>query len=210
MAFFGYFKKGLQINFLNGDVIDEVSSDEDAFTPGLVIYLFPHLMMGLLMFLMMGMFMMMAVESNPDVAATMEMYGGTFKGMSFSFIFLLPLIALVVMLIFVAVLHLFSKILKGEGAFLDYFQTICLATIIFWVSSLLSVIPLLGALIQLLVLLWFIVVLVVITSRVQGFGVVKGLIVVGLPVVLLFVLVAALFVMAGASMMAAGGGMQPM
>jgi len=210
MAFFGYFKKGIQINMLKGDVIEEVASDEGAFLPGLVILLLPYLLLGLLLFLLMGMVMGMPAEesSNPELAMAMKMYGGIFKGMSVSLIFLLPLGALVGELISVGIMHLFAKLLKGEGSFMDYFQTICVATIIAWVACVLSVIPIVGML-NLLIGLWFIVVLVVITARVHKFGYGKAAAAVLLPVIILGVLMAAVFLMMLMPLMMHGGA-QPM
>jgi len=203
MAFFGYFKKGFQIGMLKGDVAEEVASDEDAFLPGLVILLLPPLVMGLLIYLAMGLFMGVSEGTgDPQLEMLMSAYGDTMKGMSISFIFLLPLLALVGQLIYLGILHLLAKLLKGEGGFLDYFQTVCVAGIITW----LSYIPYIGFLFS----LWFIVVLIVVTARVHGFGIGKAVVVVLLPIIVIVVIGLALVGMMIPAMMAAGGAAHPM
>jgi len=210
MAFFGYFKKGLQINMLNGEVIEDVASDEGAFLPGLVILLLPYLVLGLLFFLAMGLAMGSASEQggNPEVATMVKMYGGIIKGMSVSFIFLFPLGALFGEIVSVGIMHLFAKLFKGEGSFLDYFQTVCVATILMWVTILLSMVPLVNLLSGLLSL-WFIVVMVVITARVHRFGYGKAAVAVLLPAIIISVLAAVAVMMMLMPMMMQGGA-QPM
>lgn len=199
MAFFGYLMKGIKINMLKGDVIEEVASDEGAFVPGLVILLLPPLVIGLLLFLLMGLLMNFAVEngSDPQLAAALKMYGGIIKGMSASFIFLLPLMTLVGRLFNVGLFHLFAKLFKGEGAYLDYFQTVSVAGIILW----LAFIPYLN----ILIFIWYVVVIVVITARVHNIGYGKATAAVLLPGIVIGILVFVLIMMMFIPMMMHGG-----
>lgn len=194
-SFFGYFRKGVQLAMLKGDVAEEVAADEEAFGPALFIYLFPSFIIGLLMVGMIHLFAGMAGDGAAMGPQAMAM--GFVKKFSFGIIPLLPLLALAGSVVYVGILHLVAKIFKGEGRFLDYYQTMGVGSLVSWGG----IIPYLGFIFS----IWSVVVCVIVTSRVHNLSTGKAVAVVLLPIVLFIALVIALAIMIPMMMMGRAG-----
>jgi len=178
MGFFEYFRKGIDLAMLKGEAAEELAADPESFVPALVVYLTPSLIA--------GVFLAVAVHMLAGMTATGQ--AGTNPGLmlllplvmkvSWGIVFLLVLAALIFSLIWVGLLHLVAKLFKGEGRFLDYYQTMGIGSLVSWGG----IIPYVGILFS----LWTIVVSVVVTSRVQKLSTGKAVAVVLMPLVVIF------------------------
>lgn len=205
-SFFRYIKNGGQIAMLKGDVIDRVSGDPVAFVPALVVLLLPSVIAGVLMMAMMT-FLTGMMSSAGAESGMPEAFGAVMSAMGpavgAGMLVLLPLIALVSTLVLVGLIHLLAKIMKGDGSFLDLYQTIGLGSIVTYGG----IIPYVGIVFQ----LWMIPVSVVVTSRVHGISTGKAVAAVLIPIVLFVAIALGLVFAAGMSALAGMGGvMQPM
>jgi len=203
-SFFGFFGKGIKMAMLNGDAAEEVAGDPKAFLPALVIYLLPSVLVGVLLFLLLNVFAGAATSSSEmqNLPPQMAMVLPFLQKISLGLLIFPALIALVGSLIWVGVLYIFAKIFKGEGSFLDYYQTIGVGSLISWGG----IIPYIGILFS----LWMIPVLVVVTSRVHNISTGRSVAVVLIPIVLMFVVVLALLSSVFMAMMGGMGQMQGM
>lgn len=203
-SFFGFFGKGLKIAMLKGGAAEEVAADTNSFVPALVIYTFPSFVAGLLVALFMTALGGAALTEAGPAAQQLQAVLPLIQKFSLSFIVVFPLITLIFSLIYVGILHLFARLFKGSGGFLDYYQTIGVGSLISWGSM----VPYVGILFS----LWMIPVTVVITSRVHNLSTGRSVAVVLLPILIIFIAVIALFSTMIMALMGASGmeGMQSM
>jgi hypothetical protein len=193
-GFFSYFKLGARMALLKKDAVDDVASDPDSFVPALVIYLLPSVIIGILLFVFVGL---MAGAAGGAVPPEFAMVMPFIQKMSFGLLIFPPLMAVLGSLVMVGILHLFARLMKGEGRFLDYYQTVGVGSLVTWGGAL----PFVGMLFS----LWMIPVLVVITSRVHNLGAGKSVAVVLLPLVVMVILAIALISMLGMAAFMGGG-----
>jgi len=159
----GYFKKGVAMARLKGEAAEEVAADPDSFVPAMVVFAVPFLVSG--------------ISTAILAARRMGLNDTALFGM---------IVAVVMLSVFgpvinAGVLHLISKLFKGEGKYLDYYQTLGIGSLVGWGS----VLPFVGFIFG----LWQIPVAVVVTSKVQKLSTRKAVLVVLLPVALMLVLV---------------------
>lgn len=185
-GFMGYMKSGLRIAMLKKDAIDDVAGDPGSFVPALFVYLFPSAVIGILLF---GFVNLMAGGASDAIPPEFAMILPIIQKASVGLLIMFPLVALLGTLVSVGLFHLFARLFKGEGSFLDYYQTMGVGSLVSWGGF----IPVIGILFS----LWMIPVMVVITSRVHNLSTGKSVAVVLLPVILLVVLSIALVSMAG-------------
>ncbi len=201
MGFFGYFRKGFDLAMLKGDVAEEVASDEDAFVPALVFYMLPSTVVAVLLVLLIHLMsgIGMAGVGGPGAAngvpPQLMLVLPLINRISYGLIILMPLCALLGMLLYVGILHLIAKLFKGEGSFMDFFQTVGIGSLVSWGG----IIPYIGVLFS----LWTIPVIVVITARVYKLSTGKAVAVVLMPLVLAFAIGIALAI--GIAAMLMGG-----
>lgn len=193
-GFLSYFKLGGRMAMLKKDAVDDVASDPGSFVPALVIYMLPSVIIGILLFVFVGF---MAGASGAALPPEFAMLGPLMKKMSLGLLIFPPLVAMLGSIIMVGVLHLFAKLMKGEGKFLDYYQTVGVGSLVSWGGFL----PFVGILFS----LWMIPVLVVVTSRVHNISTGKSVGVVLLPLVVMVILAIALISMLGMAAFMGGG-----
>lgn len=185
-GFMGYLKSGLRIGMLKKDAIDDVAGDPGSFVPALFVYLFPSVVIGIVLF---GIVNLVAGGASEGIPPEFAMIIPLLQKASAGLLIFFPLIALIGTLVSIGLFHLFARLFKGEGGFLDYYQTMGVGSLVSWGGF----IPVVGILFS----LWMIPVMVVITSRVHNLSTGKSVAVVLMPVVLLIVLSIALVSMAG-------------
>jgi hypothetical protein len=183
MGFFGYFRKGLDLAMLKGDVAEEVAADPESFVPALLFFALPGIIMGLIFMLFAGAFARLIPGIPPGLVAGISL--------------LIPVICIAAPVIgsvvYVGILHGLAKLFKGEGRYLDYYQTMGIGSLVSWGG----IIPYIGILFS----LWTIVVNIVITSRVHKLSMGKSAAVVLLPIGLIILLVIFFFVFIGMGML---------
>jgi len=196
MGFFGYFKKGIELAMLKGDAADEVASDPESFVPALVIYMLPSVLVAVLLVVVIQMFAgagMAGMAGPGGLPPQAAIFIPLISKISYGLIILLPLAALLGTLFYVGILHLVAKLFKGEGTFLDFYQTVGIGSLVSWGG----ILPYIGILFS----LWTVVVTVVVTSRVHKLSTGKSVAVVLLPLVVLFAIGIALAIGFAAMMM---------
>ena len=188
----GYFKKGIALAMLKGEVAEEVAADEEAFVPALLFIAFPGLLGGAVLAVAvtaMGPMLMMAAPFLSGVPYMM---------LAFMFVVFGLTASIFGSLISAGLWHLIAtKVFKGEAKFLDYYQTLGIGGLVAWGGM----VPYIGFLFS----IWSIMVSIVITKSVYGLSTGKAVAVILLPVLLIAVLGIALAVLVPVMLMSGMG-----
>ena len=179
----GYFKKGVAMARLKGEAADEVAADPDSFIPAIVIFAVPLLVTGISDALLVQQ--RMGLNTGGLVLMVTAAVMVSFLG---------PLFA-------VGILHQIARLFKGEGKYLDCYQTMGIGSLPSW--GLLLPLPYVGLLFG----LWQIPVFVVVASKVHKLGMRKSAAVVLIPfsIVILIGMASVVFPEAVSSLYMAAG-----
>lgn len=172
-SFFGFFGKGLKMAFFKWDAADEIASDPKAFIPALLIFMLPSFVIGLVGFAMLKTLAPLYMESSGLPAAQMAAIEQAAGSYSYANLIFPELEALALSLVWVGLMFLFAKLMRGEGGFLDHYQTVGVGSLVHWlIYPSFLLIPFTGIYyLPLVFLIWAILVSVMATSRVHRLGV---------------------------------------
>jgi len=199
MGFFGYFKKGIDLAMLKGDVAEEIAADPESFVPAIIFFVAPSFVISILFVLIINFILGSGMGNATGFPPQAMMFLPIIRKASYGLVIIFVLLALLGSIIGVGFLNLVAKLFKGEGTFLNYYQTMGIGSLVSWGG----VVPYIGFLFS----IWSIVVAVVVTARVHKLSTGKAVAVVLMPVILFGVLGIALAIMIPVMLMGAHGGM---
>ena len=159
MDFAKSIKQAINIIKLDEKTILDVSNDQSATIPAILIILIAGIAMGI----------------------------GSLNIIS---IFVLPFILIILFSILSVIIHVIAKILGGQGSLINYYRAAGHISIINWIS----IIPIIGSLISMILSLWSLVVNVKVIKSVYKLSTIKAITVLLIPVIAITLLLILLIV----------------